>query len=77
MSEEAARRMGKSSERLSTPFSRTPRFFLGTLLPSAFSWASRAGVPSPLACLPHAPRSFYALTSSKRLPTPTLKQHYQ
>ena len=26
MSEEAARRMGKSSERLSTPFARTPRF---------------------------------------------------
>ena len=47
MSEETATRMGKSSERLSTPFARAPGFFLHPLLPSAFSWASRAGAPSP------------------------------
>ena len=72
MSEEAARRMGKSSERRSTLFARTPRFFLRPLLPSAFSWASRAGAPSsPLACLPHAPRSFLrSLLPSAYLPLP-------
>ena len=77
MSEETATRMGKSSERLSTPFARAPGFFLRPLLPSAFSWASRAGAPSPPRVSPSRAPFFFALTSSKRLPTPTLKQHYQ
>ena len=77
MSEETATRMGKSSERLSTPFARAPGFSCTHYFPAPFHGPLGQVLPPPPRVSPSRAPFFLALTSSKRLPTPTLKQHYQ